>query len=147
MKKKILQTIKDNPALQLIIATITIIVVLSIVIFISGGYDLPFGITNRGGGGTGSIVITTTSNLNAAWSNHPVFTGPTVLHKIAIGEYELGGQVAIYDTTGEPSIDSIVFFVTGSSAQVWDLDYKMDAGITVNTTDQNHVMLFYSPLE
>ena len=51
----------------------------------------------------------------------------------------------MYDTiTPNPSIDSIVFFVTASAAQVWELDLKIDTGIMVYTTGQDYVFFYYT---
>ena len=119
-----------------------IIVIIAFVILLSGALGLPLG--GRSGGDANEILTTVTSNLSNAWSEHPVYSGSAVLNKVVVGEAETGGQIAIFDTTGTPSTDSIIFTVTGSSAQVWELGVKIDSGITVNTTDQNNVMFYYT---
>jgi len=141
-KNKIIEMIKDN--VPLIIATAIIIISIAILLLARTG-GLPLGFGNRGGGG--SILSVTTSNLSNIWTDHPVFSGPAILHKIAIGQYSAGGQVGIFDSITGTDDSSIMFFATASSAQVWELDLQFDKGIMVTTTDQNHAMFFYTPLE
>ena len=134
---KIYKIIKDN--VSLIIAVIIILGGMLVIASFEG--NLPLG--GRSGGDTGEMLTTTTSNLENAWTNHPVFSGSAILNKIGIGK--TGGQVAVFDSITVGSTDSIVFFATASSAQIWNLDLKIDTGILVNTTDQDHAMFFYTP--
>ena len=143
MKKKILEIIKANA--PLIIAVIIIIVAISIIISIESERDgFPLGIGNRGGGG--SILSVTTSTLTqSSLTDWPIVTGPVILHSIGIGK--AGEQVALFDSVSGTDNTSIMFFVTASAAQMWQVDLQFDDGIMVNTTDQSQVMLFYTPLE
>ena len=138
-KNKIFEFIEKY---SVVICTIAVIIILGIIIYIERD-GLPLGITNRGG--EGSLLATTTSTMGVtSYTDLPMVSGAAILHSIGIGQAG-GGQVAIFDSITDTTDESIVFFTTASSAQMWQLDLQFDYGIMVNTTDQAYIQLFYTP--